>query len=144
MDYKTYVEFVIAVENKTSIQSLKYFWRLFNIDNNNKLSSKTIGDINLIITHLLNLFTHSLAAYFYNEIYDTLKKNGYDAPPVDDVVSEIFDILGCQYDSQPDFDSIVKSGQGHVVMSMLLDAYAFYLYDNRESLVSQIPSNSTS
>jgi len=28
-------------------------------------------------------------------------------------------------------------------MSMLLDAYAFYLYDNRESLVSQIPSNST-
>jgi serine/threonine-protein phosphatase 2A regulatory subunit B'' len=46
MDYKTYVEFVIAIENKTSIQSLKYFWRLFNIDNNNKLSSKTIGGIN--------------------------------------------------------------------------------------------------
>ena len=46
MDYKTYVEFVVDIENKTSIQSLKYFWRLFNIDNNNKLSSKTIGGIN--------------------------------------------------------------------------------------------------
>lgn len=51
MDYKTYVEFVVAIENKTSIQSLKYFWRLFNIDISNKLSSKTIGDIHLLFTN---------------------------------------------------------------------------------------------
>ncbi len=51
MDYKTYVEFVVAIENKTSIQSLKYFWRLFNIDNNNKLSTRTIGRIHLLLLH---------------------------------------------------------------------------------------------
>lgn len=49
MDYKTYVEFVVAIENKTSIQSLKYFWRLFNIDNNNKLSTRTIGSVHLLL-----------------------------------------------------------------------------------------------
>ena len=52
MDYKTYVEFVVAIENKTSIQSLKYFWCLFNIDNNNKLSTRTIGNIHLFLLNL--------------------------------------------------------------------------------------------
>ena len=52
MDYKTYVEFVVAIENKASIQSLKYFWRLFNIDNNSKLSTRTIGNIHLLLLHL--------------------------------------------------------------------------------------------
>jgi hypothetical protein len=38
---------------------------------------------------------------------------------------------------------LLKSGQGYIVMQILLDVNGFYLYDNRESL-SQQPSGEES
>lgn len=115
MDYRTFLDFILAIENKTSVESMRYFWRIIDIEGTGQLTGKVIE-------------------YFYNEIYDTLRTNGYDAPPVGHVISEIYDILGCSYNSVPTFNTLVRSKQGFTVLSMLLDVYAFYQYDNRESL----------
>ena len=72
----------------------------------------------------------------YTDIYDTLRSTGYEAPSVDNVIVEIYDILGV-YAEYPTFQRFVQSDQGHTVVSMLLDVNGFWQYDNRESLMQQ-------
>ena len=37
MDYKTFLDFVLAMENKNTSQSIEYLWRLVDIKHNGKL-----------------------------------------------------------------------------------------------------------
>lgn len=41
-DYRTYLDFVLAMENKRESQSLQYFFRLLDIDGKGALTSFTI------------------------------------------------------------------------------------------------------
>jgi hypothetical protein len=43
-------------------------------------------------------------AYFYRDVYASLLRSGYDAPAVDDVVEEVFDIVACNDEEGPTFD----------------------------------------
>jgi serine/threonine-protein phosphatase 2A regulatory subunit B'' len=118
LDFKGFLDLVLALRNKATAQSITYFWKIINVDKSGRLSEQNIH-------------------YFYKEIFSSLKEHGCDAPDVKNVVVEIFDILACQDPRGPTLKDVIKSGQGHVVMSMLLDVTGFWQYDNRESLIGQ-------
>ncbi len=118
MDFKGFLDLVLALENKPAVQSITYFWNIVNVDKSGRLSSHNI-------------------LYFYKEIYSSLKEHGCDAPEPASVVVEIFDILSCQNPDGPTLNEVIKSGQGHMIMSMLLDVTGFWQYDNRENLIAQ-------
>eukprot|EP01038_Epipyxis_sp_PR26KG_P004217 gene4217-5993_t len=103
MDYKAFVNFILALENATSDQSIYYFWRILDYDKSGFLTKLKIK-------------------YFYKEIYKALIALNYEAPSEDEIVLEIFDILGCNNGEQGvSLDELMKSKQGNIIMQMLLD-----------------------
>lgn len=118
MDYKGFLDLVIALDNKSSVESMAYFWRILDIDKKGRLGPE-----------IINLF--------YRDIYDSLCANGYDAPSPANVVVEIYDLLACSDPRGPTFKDMVASGQGHVAIAMLTDETGFWHYDNRENLIAQ-------
>lgn len=118
MDYKGFVNLVLAVENPLTEESLRYFWKIVDYDRSDRLTAEKIK-------------------FFYKDIYDSLKQNnGYDAPAVGHVVLEIFDLLSCNNTDGCTYAEVLQSRQGPIVMSMLLDVHGFWRYDNRETIVS--------
>lgn len=115
MDYKAFLDLCLALENKATVESMSYFWRTIDIEKCGRLTPTAI-------------------AYFYRGIYESLRSVNYDAPNPANIQVEVYDILGCNDPRGPTFDELCKSGQGHVVLSMLLDTNSFWCYDNRESL----------
>ena len=122
MDYKTFLDLCLAIENKTTVESLTYFWRAVDLEHTGRLGPDTIK-------------------LLYRGVYDALRGVNYDAPSPENVVVEVFDLLGCNDPRGPTFGELVKSGQGHVVFSMLLDCGGFWNYDNRESLMQHNNNN---
>jgi len=83
------------------------------------------------------------AKFLVRSIFETLAVSGKVVQPhpipynVDDVYNEICDMLGLSDRSQISLASIESSKLGQNVVAILTDANAFYLYDNRESLIAQ-------
>lgn len=121
MDYKGFVNLVLACENNTSPEAIKFFWRVLDFDHSGRLTADKIK-------------------LFYRDVFDALAATGYDAPNANHVVLEVFDLVSCNDNRGPTFKDLVDSKQGHTVISMLLDINGFWRYDNRESLMAH-PSN---
>ena len=115
LDYKAFVNLVLALENPTTEASIKYFWKILDFDRSGYLSPMKIK-------------------YFYSAVHDSLVGN-YDAPSAAHVVIEVFDLLACNDPRGASLSDMLGSKQGHVVVTMLLDVNGFWRYDNRESLV---------
>merc|ERR1712196_654800 len=109
-DFKGFLNLVLALENKTTTESLNYWWRMINISPTGRLSSEVI-------------------IYFYSEIFEALQANEYGAPDPKQLVTEVFDILGCRDERGPTFKDLVTSQQGYVVLSLLTDENGFWMYD---------------
>mmetsp|Transcript_19387 Transcript_19387/g.68635 ORF Transcript_19387/g.68635 Transcript_19387/m.68635 type:complete len:455 (-) Transcript_19387:184-1548(-) len=118
MDYKTFLDFVLAVENRNTSQSIRYFFRLLDIEKTGRLSAFTIN-------------------YFFREVVRRMAQAGQDAVDPADVRDEIFDMV---HPADPRFITLrdlLKCRVGHTVFSMLTDVNGFWAYDNRESLLQQ-------
>ncbi len=116
MDYKAFLDLVLAFEHRDSPESFAYFWRLLDMDHTGEL---TIIAIN----------------HFYRSVSEVLSQSGLDVPLEDDVIREIYDMVGLPQNETITLKILEKSGQGAVIAAMLLDANGFWQYDNRESLV---------
>ncbi|KAL3315608.1 Serine/threonine-protein phosphatase 2A regulatory subunit B'' subunit gamma [Cichlidogyrus casuarinus] len=74
MDYKSYLDFVLAMENKSEPQSIGYFFRAFDIAGKGKL-------------------TYVVLKYFYDGITRRLVQTGSkEIVPFEDILTEIFDM----------------------------------------------------
>jgi serine/threonine-protein phosphatase 2A regulatory subunit B'' len=122
MDYKAFLDLLLALEYPATVESMSYFWRVLDLDKSGRLTPAAIR-------------------FFYADIYESLKSTGYEAPAVDNIVMEIYDILACNDPRGPSFQDLINSDQGHTVISMLLDITGFWQYDNRESLMQQNGGN---
>ncbi|CAM9597022.1 unnamed protein product [Ectocarpus sp. 6 AP-2014] len=117
MDYKTFLDLVLAMDNKQTRQAMQYFWRVLDVQGKGRLTISTI--------HL-----------FFRDIAHALEEGGFETPTTDDVKDEIFDMVK---PADPTFISLadlLASGAGHTVVSMLVDTNGFWTYDNRESLAT--------
>lgn len=118
MDYKTFLDFVLAMESKNSRQAIQYFWKLIDIHHQGYIDG-------FVIT------------YFFRAIPKLLQSKSPDIATVDDVKCEIFDMVKPKTPGIITLDDLIECGQGGTVLSMLIDAAAFWRYDNRESLMME-------
>lgn len=116
MDYKTFLDFVLAMENKNSRQAIQYFWKIIDIRHQGYLDSFVVN-------------------YFFRAIVRMLQTKKFDVAAVDDVKDEIFDMVKPSSPGVISMQDLINCRQGGVVVSMLIDAAAFWRYDNRESLM---------
>lgn len=121
MDYKGFLDLVLALENNRSEASLKYFWKIIYVEKETEKIKKQ--SIELFLSSVLATVT----AYASNASSSLYK--------VEDLYNEICDmlmILDRNYVTLAD----LQGHKGALVPLMLIDAHAFHLYDNRESLLS--------
>ena len=139
MDYKTYLDFVLALENRKEPQSLQYFFRILDVDH--------LG-LKLIPVHYCNFKTLFPSGYltgfnlnyFFRDILREMKRHNQDLVQFQDVKDEIFDMVRPRDPHKITLKDIIDSGNGETVVSILIDLNGFWSYENRESLVSE-PDN---
>jgi len=116
MDYKTYLDFVLAMENKGEPQSLQYLFRVLDTRQQGYLSVFSLN-------------------FFFRAIQEEMRNHGQDPVPFEDVKDEIFDMVSPADPLRLTLADLVSSGQGDTVVSILTDLNGFWSYENREVLV---------
>ena len=120
MDYKTYLDFVLAMENKSDPQSLQYLFRVLDTRSEGHLSVFSLN-------------------FFFRAIQEEMKLHGQDPVSFEDVKDEIFDMVTPQDPLKLTLADLIKSGQGETVINILTDLNGFWSYENREVLVADSP-----
>jgi serine/threonine-protein phosphatase 2A regulatory subunit B'' len=116
MDYKTYLEFVLAMENKKEPQSIQYLFRILDVRHEG----------------FLNVFSLN---YFFRAIQQQMREHNQDLVLFQDVKDEIFDMVKPRDPLRITLADLVRSGHGDTVISILTDLNGFWSYENREVLV---------
>ena len=116
MDYKTYLDFVLAMENKAEPQALHYLFRILDVRHEGFLSVFSLN-------------------YFFRAIQEEMRRHGQDPVPFLDVKDEIFDMVAPDDPLRISLADLVRSGKGDTVVSILTDLNEFWSYENREVLV---------
>lgn len=119
MDYKTYLDFVLALENRKEPQSLQYIFRLLDIQNKGHLN---VFDLN----------------FFFRAIQEQMKMHSTEPVSFDDIRNEIFDMVKPADPLRITLQDLIRSGQGDTIIGILIDLNTFWAYENREVV---IPSN---
>jgi serine/threonine-protein phosphatase 2A regulatory subunit B'' len=92
MDYKSYLDFVLALENRNSSQGLRYLFQIMDIDNKGFLHP---GDLNYFyrvnFIHLLKLISICFSKKGMIQMLAT--RPLADIPPFNNVQNEIFDMV---------------------------------------------------
>ena len=114
MDYKTFLDFVLAMENKKTPQSLHYFWRVLDVFHKGAID-----------TFVINMFFRQVISKLETKIQTEYK--------VDDLKDELWDMAKPASPHCITLQDLIKCNVGHIVVSMLIDAKAFYDYDQRET-----------
>lgn len=118
IDYKSFLDFVLAMQNRSTQQALRYFWKILDIRHQGYIDGFEIN-------------------YFFGAVVRLLKDKGLDAVSVDDVRDEIFDMVCPLNRERITFADLAGCKQGGTVVGMIIDAAAFYKYDHRESLLQK-------
>lgn len=116
MDYKTYLDFVLAMENKKEPQSLQYLLRILDVRHEGYLSVFSLN-------------------YFFRAIQEEMTRHNQEPVLFEDVKDEIFDMVKPADPLKLGLTDIIRSGQGDTVVSILTDLNGFWSYENREVLV---------
>lgn len=119
MDYKTYLDFVLALENRKEPQALQYMFRILDV--------QAVGNLNIFSLN-----------YFFREIQEEMKKHGHEPVKFLDVKDEIFDMVKPTDPYRISLQDLINSGQGETVTSILIDLNGFWTYENRELLVQDV------
>ena len=125
MDYKTYLDFVLAMENKKEPQSLQYLFKILNVRNEG----------------YLNLFSLN---FFFRAIQEEMRLHNQEPVSFEDVKDEIFDMVKPDHPLKITLADLTRSGQGDTVISILTDLNGFWSYENREVLVVDSGENEDS
>jgi Ca2+-binding EF-hand superfamily protein len=123
IDFKTYVDLIIAMENKKEPQSVAYFFKFLDINGEGFLDT-------LVLYH------------FFKALQATIKDGGGGQEAIDfyDVRDEIFDVVKPSITGKITVTDLINCGQGDVVITLLTDAGGFFGYDTRELSVPDLPA----
>jgi len=116
LDFGGFLDLTLALEFVSSPPSLKYLWKCVDVRGQGFVDRFTI-------------------AFFYRDIVAGLHAEGLEAPSLDDVVDEIFDMAKPQVFDRITLADLLRSQTAHTVLLMLIDVNAFWLYENRENLI---------
>ncbi|CAI9730589.1 serine/threonine-protein phosphatase 2A regulatory subunit B subunit gamma isoform X1 [Octopus vulgaris] len=116
MDYKTYLDFVLALENRKEPQSLQYLFRILDVQQKGYLDTFSLN-------------------YFYRAIQEQMKRHKQEPILFEDVRDEIFDMVKPKEPFKITLQDLIHSGKGDTVLSILIDLNDFWTYENREYIV---------
>ncbi|GFR61812.1 serine/threonine-protein phosphatase 2A regulatory subunit B'' subunit gamma [Elysia marginata] len=119
MDYKTYLDFVLAMENRREPQALRYLFRILDVHHQG----------------YLNVFTLN---FFFRAIQEQMKIHGQEPIKFQDVNDEVFDMVKPCDPFKLTLNDLIRSGKGDTVVSILIDLNDFWTYENREFLVPDL------
>jgi len=115
MDYKTFLDFWLAMENKNSKQAIHYLWKLVDV-------------------HQQGWFDGFVINYFFRAIVRLLQNKKFDVTSVDNVKDEIMDMVHPKQPGIITLQDLINCQQGGTVLSMMIDAAAFWRYESKEQL----------
>ena len=119
MDYKTFLDFILAMENKSSPQAVKYLFKILDINH--------VGYLDTMVL-----------TYFFKAVHNKMLELGHDvhAIIIEDVVqNEIFDMVKPKDPYRITIKDLLNSKCAQTVFSILIDVNLFWRYDNRETWV---------
>lgn len=117
MDYKTYLDLVLALENRRQPAALAYLFRVLDVNAQGYLDAFTLN-------------------YFFKAIQEQMVAHGAEPVNFDDVKDEIFDMIRPLHPARITLQDLVRSGHGHTAVSILLELHGFWAYENREALAA--------
>ncbi|XP_060536556.1 serine/threonine-protein phosphatase 2A regulatory subunit B'' subunit gamma-like [Cylas formicarius] len=119
MDYKTYLDLVLALENRSEPQALGYLFRILDIKNCGYLDAFTLN-------------------FFFRAIQDQMKAHGSEQPvPFQDVKDELFDMVRPKDREKITLTDLLACGQGDTFVSILIEFHGFWAYEHREAISSE-------
>lgn len=114
MEFKGFVDFILAFENVASPEATRYFFRIVDVYNKGAIDS-----------FVINMFLKQIVKKL-----DSQDKIGYK---VEDIINEIFDLAKPKVERAITYLDLTGSKSGKIVIPMLINAKDFYDYDKRES-----------
>lgn len=124
LDFRRFIDFMLITQNRKTIQSMTFVFKCLDIFDQGRLDTLTI-----------NIFFKEIKAKLVQ-----IDPSSESEILVEDVKDEIFD-MSRPADSQfITFQDLLNTGQGDVIMSLLVDFRAFFDYDQRE-YVNQLHAN---
>ncbi|XP_065883482.1 serine/threonine-protein phosphatase 2A regulatory subunit B'' subunit gamma-like isoform X2 [Dysidea avara] len=118
VDYKTYLDFVLAMENKKEPQAIQYFFRLLDIEGHGYLTAFSLQ-------------------YFFRAIQKMMERHQQEPVNFADIKDEIFDMVKPKDPLRINYQDLVSSGQGETVINILTDLNGFWTYENRELMLAE-------
>lgn len=113
MDYRKFVDFVIAVELLPQCSRPQFFWNILDLDGT-------------------GVVTPMIANQFFRETHAKLVAAGLDVPSRETVVQEVFDLIEKAEPLRITRDEFVCSPQAGLFVGLLTDCLSFWTYENRE------------
>ena len=113
IDFKQFIDFVLAMENKKEPASIQYIWRALDVNHNNKVD-----------TFIINMFFKDITKKLLNR-----DKGEYR---IDDIKDELWDMIGPKNPMYITLQDVLNSKYSDTVLSLLIDAKAFYQHDQKE------------
>jgi serine/threonine-protein phosphatase 2A regulatory subunit B'' len=113
IDYKNFVDFVLAVEFLPQCHRPQFFWAVFDLEETGVLTPMTI-------------------MHFFRETHQKLVSAGVEAPPLELILQELFDIIPTQEPLRITRKEFMASHQVGLFSALVIDCLAFWSYENRE------------
>ncbi|GJQ66297.1 hypothetical protein Trydic_g4343 [Trypoxylus dichotomus] len=115
MDYKTYLDLVLALENRTEPQALAFIFRILDIKGQGYLDAFTLN-------------------YFFRAIQEQMRAHGAEPVSFQDVKDELFDMVRPKDPEKITLHDLISCGQGDTFISILIEFHGFWAYENREAV----------
>ncbi|OQV16201.1 Serine/threonine-protein phosphatase 2A regulatory subunit B'' subunit gamma [Hypsibius exemplaris] len=121
MDYKTFLDLVLALNYKNEPPSIRYLFRIIDYKHQGAIDRQTIY-------------------YFFKDIAKALLLDKIHAPSFADVVAEIFDMIPTREYGFIRLHELIASGLGGTVAGLLIDKDCFLAYEFREQQLGPSPT----
>lgn len=116
MDYKTYLDFILALENRKTPQALQYLFKILDCEGEGAITMFSLN-------------------FFFRAIQEELVRHGQDVVDLQDLCNEVFDMVKPADPCRITLKDLIKCRQGDIIVSIMIDVNGFWTYENREALV---------
>eukprot|EP00050_Salpingoeca_kvevrii_P018013 m.70069 g.70069 ORF g.70069 m.70069 type:complete len:461 (+) comp7859_c0_seq1:186-1568(+) len=117
LDYKGYLDFVLAKENPNTPQALSYFFKLLDIEQKGYLTTFSLN-------------------YFWKGLQSHQLMAGLSHITFADVKNEIFDMVRPADPYQITLKDLINCKTGATAISIITDMHGLLVYENRENISS--------